>query len=374
VVERNLALEVIRVTEAAALAAARLMGRGDNVAADEAAVTAMRKALNYVQFKGRVVIGEGERDEAPMLFIGEEVGGSDSPRVDIAVDPLEGTSIVATGGTNALAVIAIAEEGGFLHAPDTYMQKLAVGPKAKGAIDITASPTENLRSIAKALKKYWRTFVSSFFDRPATGADPECGSGARIKLIGDGDVAGAIATSKESGIDVLMGIGGAPEACSRPPREMPRRGFPGDPQVPQQGGIRAREGDGHRGSGPRLPAGGSRAERSDVRGDRGDLRGLPDGGAVLQRGRVHAIDRDAVEIEDDPDDRHDPLFRIQAEVRLIDDRRKCIGEGEGDREDRNRFRTVQGVRVVRARLPEGLHRDRREDQPAGIRGRCLRQA
>jgi fructose-1,6-bisphosphatase II len=213
-VERNLALEVVRVTEAAALAAARLMGRGDNIAADQAAVTAMRKALNYVQFKGRVVIGEGERDEAPMLFIGEEVGAAESPRVDIAVDPLEGTSIVATGGNNALAVIAIAEEGGFLHAPDTYMQKIAVGPRARGAIDITASPTENLRRVAKALKEYVEDLCVVILDRPRhEDLIRECReAGARIKLIGDGDVAGAIATSKYgSGVDVLMGIGGAPE-------------------------------------------------------------------------------------------------------------------------------------------------------------------
>jgi len=213
-VERNLALEVVRVTEAAALAAARLMGRGDNVAADQAAVTAMRKAFNAVNFKGRVVIGEGERDEAPMLFIGEEVGGSDAPLVDIAVDPLEGTTIVATGGNNALAVIAIAEEGGFLHAPDTYMQKLAVGPKAAGSIDILATPTENLRSIAKALKKYIEDLCVVILDRPRhQELIRECrGAGARIKLIGDGDVAAAIATAMEdSGVDVLMGIGGAPE-------------------------------------------------------------------------------------------------------------------------------------------------------------------
>ena len=212
--ERNLALEVVRVTEAAALAAARLMGRGDNMAADQAAVTAMRKALNYVQFKGRVVIGEGERDEAPMLFIGEEVGASESPRVDIAVDPLEGTSIVASGGNNALAVIAIAEEGGFLHAPDTYMQKIAVGPRARGAIDITASPTENLRRIAKAQKSYVEDLCVIILDRPRhQELIRECReAGARIKMIGDGDVAGAIATAKEgTGVDVLMGIGGAPE-------------------------------------------------------------------------------------------------------------------------------------------------------------------
>jgi len=212
--ERNLAMEVVRVTEAAALAAARLMGRGDNVAADQAAVTAMRKALNYVQFKGRVVIGEGERDEAPMLYIGEEVGASETPRVDIAVDPLEGTSIVASGGNNALAVIAIADEGGFLHAPDTYMQKIAVGPKARGTIDITATPTENLRRIAKALKAYVEDLCVIILDRPRhQELIKECReAGARIKLIGDGDVAGAIATAKEgSGVDVLMGTGGAPE-------------------------------------------------------------------------------------------------------------------------------------------------------------------
>ncbi|MGB7970629.1 MAG: class II fructose-bisphosphatase [Candidatus Deferrimicrobiaceae bacterium] len=212
--ERNLALEVVRVTEAAALAAARLMGRGDNVAADQAAVEAMRSAFNAVQFKGRVVIGEGERDEAPMLFIGEEVGASDTPRVDIAVDPLEGTTIVATGGNNALAVVAIAEEGGFLHAPDTYMQKLAVGPRAKGVIDIAASPTENLRRIAKALKVYVEDLCVVILDRPRhEELIRECRSaGARIKLIGDGDVAAAIATAKEgTDVNVLMGTGGAPE-------------------------------------------------------------------------------------------------------------------------------------------------------------------
>jgi len=174
----------------------------------------MRKALNYVQFKGRVVIGEGERDEAPMLYIGEEVGAADSPRVDIAVDPLEGTSIVASGGNNALAVIAIAEEGGFLHAPDTYMQKIAVGPKARGVIDITATPTENLRRVAKALKAYVEDLCVVILDRPRhQELIKECReAGARIKLIGDGDVAGAIATSMEgTGVDILMGTGGAPE-------------------------------------------------------------------------------------------------------------------------------------------------------------------
>jgi fructose-1,6-bisphosphatase II len=149
-----------------------------------------------------------------MLFIGEEVGAAESPRVDIAVDPLEGTSIVASGGNNALAVIAIAEEGGFLHAPDTYMQKLAVGPKARGVIDITATPTENLRRIAKAQKAYVEDLCVVILDRPRHQdlIREVREAGARIKLIGDGDVAGAIATSKEeSGVDVLMGTGGAPE-------------------------------------------------------------------------------------------------------------------------------------------------------------------
>jgi fructose-1,6-bisphosphatase II len=213
-VERNLALEVVRVTEAAALAAARLMGRGDNVAADQAAVEAMRTAFNAVQFKGKVVIGEGERDEAPMLYIGEEVGAAETPCVDIAVDPLEGTTIVATGGNNALAVIAIAEQGGFLHAPDTYMQKLAVGPKARGVIDITASPTENLRRIAKALKVYVEDLCVVILERPRHQdlIGEVRAAGARIKLIGDGDVAAAIATAKEgTDVNVLMGTGGAPE-------------------------------------------------------------------------------------------------------------------------------------------------------------------
>ena len=212
--ERNLALEVVRVTEAAALAAARLMGRGDNVAADQAAVTAMRRALNFVQFKGRVVIGEGERDEAPMLFIGEEVGAAESPRVDIAVDPLDGTKLVASGTSGALAVFAIAEEGAFLHALDTYMQKIAVGPKAAGVIDIMASPTENLRRVAKALKVYVEDLCVVILDRPRHDElIRECReAGTRIKLIGDGDVAAAIATAKEgSGVDILMGIGGSPE-------------------------------------------------------------------------------------------------------------------------------------------------------------------
>src|SRR6185369_8546424 len=150
--DRNFAMEFVRVTEAAALESARLMGRGDEKAADHAAVEAMRKMLNQVQFDGKVVIGEGERDEAPMLYIGEIVGKGGGPRLDLALDPLEGTTICAHGGNNALSVIAIAEEGHFLHAPDTYMHKIAVGPEAKGAIDLKASATDNLKNIAQKKK------------------------------------------------------------------------------------------------------------------------------------------------------------------------------------------------------------------------------
>ncbi|MBE9505054.1 MAG: class II fructose-bisphosphatase [Proteobacteria bacterium] len=212
--DRNLALEAVRVTEAAALSCARLMGKGDEKAADQAAVDAMRKAFNAMPFAGRVVIGEGERDEAPMLYIGEEVGCADSPQIDIALDPLEGTTICATGGNNALAVIAFAERGKFLHAPDTYMEKIAVGPRAKGAIDINASVTTNLKEVAKALGVEVQDLTAIILDRPRhAGIIKEVReNGARIKLIGDGDVSAAIATCKEdSGVDILIGTGGAPE-------------------------------------------------------------------------------------------------------------------------------------------------------------------
>lgn len=214
--DKNLAIEVVRVTEAAALASARLMGRGDEKAADQAAVDAMRKAFNSIKICGTVVIGEGERDEAPMLYIGEKVGCGDnnSSAIDIALDPLEGTTLTATGGPNALSVIAIAQKDNFLHAPDTYMEKIAVGPKAKGAIDLKKTPTENLRNIADAQKVNIEdlTVIILKRDRHKDLIEEVRRAGARIKLIPDGDVSAAIATAKEeSGVDVLMGIGGAPE-------------------------------------------------------------------------------------------------------------------------------------------------------------------
>ena len=212
--DRNLALEVVRITEAAALACARHMGKGDEKLADQAAVDAMRQAFDSVSFNGTVVIGEGERDEAPMLYIGERVGDRRGPAVDIAVDPLEGTTICANGGPNALSVIAIADHGKFLHCPDTYMDKIAVGAVAKGVIDLDKSPTENLRLLAEAKGRRVEDLTVVILYRPRHEAliEEVRKAGARIKLISDGDVAAAIATTKpETGIDMLMGIGGAPE-------------------------------------------------------------------------------------------------------------------------------------------------------------------
>ncbi len=213
-VDRNLALDAVRVTEAAALSASRLMGRGDEKAADEAAVDAMRRALNYLPIDGTVVIGEGERDEAPMLYIGEKVG-TGGPKIDIALDPLEGTTITAKGGQNALAVVAMAEDGGFLFAPDVYMEKIAVGGGLPdGIVDLDAEPEENLRNLAKAKDEEIDDLVVCILDRPrhAELIAKVRDSGARIMLIGDGDVSGVIATSQPtSGVDIYMGSGGAPE-------------------------------------------------------------------------------------------------------------------------------------------------------------------
>ena len=212
--ERELALEFVRVTEAAAIASGRLMGRGQKEAADAAAVDAMRAMLDTVQIRGTVVIGEGEMDEAPMLYIGERVGGADFPEVDIAVDPLEGTSLVAKGLPNAISVLAVAEKGGLLHAPDMYMDKIAVGPEARGCIDLDAPIKENLARVARAKGRRIEdlTVVILDRDRHARIIREVREAGARIKLITDGDVAPAVATAfGDSGVDMLLGIGGAPE-------------------------------------------------------------------------------------------------------------------------------------------------------------------
>ncbi len=213
--DRNLALEVVRASEAAAIAAARLMGRGDNHAADQVAVNGMREALNSMYIDGTVVIGEGERDEAPMLYIGEKVGhGEGAPRVDIALDPLEGTTLTATGAPNALAVIAMADADNFLHAPDTYMDKIACGPSGKGIINLDKSPTANLMELSKAKECDVTDLTAIILERPRHEEliREVRDTGARIRLIPDGDVAAALATCwKETGIDILFGIGGAPE-------------------------------------------------------------------------------------------------------------------------------------------------------------------
>lgn len=213
--DRNLALNIVRVTEAAALASAKFLGRGDKNAADQAAVDAMRKMFDTLNIDGTVVIGEGEIDEAPMLYIGERIGkGSTTLKVDIAVDPVEGTTAVAKGHANAMSVVAIAPEGCLLHAPDMYMDKIVVGPDAKGCIDINATVEENLKAVAKAIKKDISELTVTILDRERhTGVIEQIrAAGARIKLFNDGDVAAAMATCiPDSGIDIMIGIGGAPE-------------------------------------------------------------------------------------------------------------------------------------------------------------------
>ncbi len=212
--ERSLSMELVRVTEAAALKSARWMGRGKKEEADDAATTAMRAVFDTIPMQGTVVIGEGEMDEAPMLYIGEKLGTGNGPGVDVAVDPLEGTSIVANGSWNALSVIAIADKGTLLHAPDMYMDKIAVGPEAVGTIDINASTFDNIQAVAKAKNKAVEDVVVTVLDRPRHHKLIEeiREAGARIKLISNGDVAGAINTAfDETGVDMLLGIGGAPE-------------------------------------------------------------------------------------------------------------------------------------------------------------------
>jgi fructose-1,6-bisphosphatase II len=216
--EKLLALEMVRVTEAAAIASARLMGRGERDAADQLAVEAMRHAMDEIEMAGTIVIGEGERDQAPMLFIGEQVGvpgdGGAAPEIDIAVDPLEGTNLVATGSANAITVLAASERGGLVHAPDTYLEKLCVGPLVAGHVDITLTPTENIHRIAEALRRKPADITVIILDRPRHEqliADVRA-TGARIKLISDGDLSAAISCAVQgTGVHAVMGIGGAPE-------------------------------------------------------------------------------------------------------------------------------------------------------------------
>jgi len=213
--DRNLALEFVRVTEAAAIAAARWVGRGEKKKADGAAVDEMRDRLNQIDFSGRIVIGEGAKDEAPELFTGERVGKGAKPAIDLAVDPLECTDSVAFGRYNALSVIATGERNSLLSAPDTYMEKIAVGPKARRVISLNASPRVNIKRVADALGKKVQDIVVVILDRERHHGliSDVRKAGARVRLITDGDVAGAVATSMSgSGIDILMGVGGSTEA------------------------------------------------------------------------------------------------------------------------------------------------------------------
>src|SRR5437870_5451045 len=212
--DRTPSLELVRITEAAAIAAAHWMGHGNNNEADQAAVEAMRKSMEDARFNGRIVIGEGERDEAPMLYIGEHVGRGDGPEVDIAVDPLEGTNPVAKGRPNAIAVMAVSEPGGLLHAPDTYMEKLVVGAPAKGKVDLDRPVAENLRIIAESLNRDVSDLTVVILDRPRheTLINEVREAGARIKLIEDGDLMGAVSVAiAGTRVHAVMGTGGAPE-------------------------------------------------------------------------------------------------------------------------------------------------------------------
>ncbi len=213
--DRNLALDIVRVTEAAAMAASRWMGRGDKEGADGAAVDAMRITLSSVPMDGLVIIGEGEKDEAPMLFNGESVGDGHGPATDIAVDPIDGTTLTAKGRGNAIAVIAVSERGTmFDPGPCVYMEKIAVGPECVGAIDLNATPTENLEAVAKAKGETVRNVTAVILERDRHDdlIDEVRAAGARVRLIPDGDVAGAISTAwSDSGADILFGIGGTPE-------------------------------------------------------------------------------------------------------------------------------------------------------------------
>jgi len=212
--ERNLAMELVRVTEAAALASARLMGRGNEMAGDQAAIAAMRKAFDAIAIDGTVVIGEGPEDAMPQLFVGEKVGTGQGPATDVALDALEGAAICAAGGYNALSVIAIAEHGTFLRVPDTYMEKIACGPEGRGIVDLDKPASANLRALADAKGVYLEDLTVAILDRPRHNAliEQVRKVGARIKLIGSGDVSAALATTRpDTGIDILMGVGGAPQ-------------------------------------------------------------------------------------------------------------------------------------------------------------------
>ena len=318
--EQLLALEMIRVTEAAAIESARFMGRGEKDGADAAATEAMRRTMDEIDFAGRIVIGEGERDEAPMLYIGERVGrtnagdGDDVPRVDIAVDPLEGTNLVAHGQAGAITVLAASEAGGLTHAPDTYMEKLCVGPVAAGKVDIRDRPTENLRRIAEALGRRVSDITVVILERPRHDAliAEVRAAGARIKLIGDGDLSAAISCAVSgTGVHAVMGIGGAPEGVITAAAlrclggEIQARFRYRNPEEHERG-----ERMGHGDEDARLPHRGSRPGREPrLRRDGRDARRPAPGRALLRRRRPDAFAGDGLPDQAGPVRRHRPHVR-----------------------------------------------------------------
>ena len=292
-IQADLPLEFARVVEKAAIAAARTMGQGDRKYADQVAVEAMRKEMETVDIDGTIVIGEGERDEAPMLFIGEKVGRSGTP-VDIAVDPLEGTNLCATGASNAIAVLAAAEKGGLLNAPDIYMEKIVVGPSSKGKVDLRAPVEENLKAIAQALDREVNDLVVIVLDRPRHEKliSDIRKAGARIRLIGDGDLsAGISAAVVGTGVHAVMGTGRRPRRRAHRGRHaLPERRDPGPARAHQGRGRGSAEEDGHHGPGPRLRDGsaGARPERHLRRGG-SHRRDAAQGRPVLRRRHAHAL-------------------------------------------------------------------------------------
>ena len=310
VTDRNLALELVRVTEAAALAASRWIGRGQKNEADGAAVAAMRKAFDTVAIDGTVVIGEGEMDEAPMLYIGEHVGCG-GPSMDIAVDPLEGTTLTAKGGPNAIATIALAEKGGFLHAPDIYMDKIAVGGGLPAdVVDLDASPGENLRNLARAKHCDVADLVVCILDRDRhKEIIARCReAGARIMLISDGDVAGVIATAMpDSGIDMYLGSGGAPEGVLAAAALRCIGGqMQGRLMYENDDPDRARPDHGRARSEAQIPHHGHGAGRRDVRRHRGNLGRHAARGAALRSRRDHPLRGDAQQVRHGADGRGAP--------------------------------------------------------------------
>ena len=314
----DLSLELLRVVEQAAIACAHTMGQGDRHGSDRAAVEAMRRTLDEVPIDGTIVIGEGERDEAPMLFIGEKVGQAAHgrrrawPKVDIAVDPLEGTNLCATGAPNAIAVLAASTKGGLLHAPDLYMEKLVVGPRAKHAVSLDRPVKQNLKSIAKALERKVEDLVVMVLDRPRHErliADIRA-TGARIRLIGDGDLSAGIAAAVDgSGVHAVMGTGGAPEGVLTAAAMRCLGGEIYARLVVTEARARgALPRDGHHGLQAHLLVRRSRVGRStiDVRRHRRDRRRADEGRPVLRPRHPHELDRHAERAAPDPLHRHHP--------------------------------------------------------------------